>query len=698
MSGYDISSRISVIDMMTPVLGNIVTGMESVINNMEMMSASSKGMIDTASLQSGRQAIENLKETLSSVENTTQQNTDAQKQHNNAIRNGAGPADAMLGKMKAIAATYFSMQGVKMAIGLSDEMALTKARINELTGDLEKTKVIQNEIYNSAMRARAAYGMTGDIVSKLGMQAGHAFSGLEETISFAEQLQKRFKIAGTDAQGVESVMYNLTQAMSVGVLRGQDLNSVLANAPGIAQDTAKYMGYTVDQVKKLAEEGKLTAQVVKEAMLATADETNAKFANIPMTFADMWTTGINLIQHALEPVMGRLNEIINTESFQQGATGVVEAVAWIAEQLVELLADVMEVAAAISDNWSNLEPTILGVAAAVGAWAVATGIMAVQQGLLNSTLLKNPIYAVIAVVVAIIVAIVRWVQAVGGLQVALERFQNRFWIIVNSVQIAFATMRMNVMKGMNSMEVGIARVTMSIKNWFTDMKVNVIKLAQDMVNGVIDAINFLINAVNKIPLVSIETIEKVSWAADAGIEAEATKQARQAEFDALESGNKAQIAEMQKNITDMQIEASANRLNRENEIAKMQAEIAKDKTENIPNNVSDVSKYQSDLTAGMGTGAGAGAIGDTAKNTGKMAQDTAKIAENLDRTNEELTYLKDAVTSRSIDKYTSDKIDIHISNEFGDVKSDVDLDGFMGKIVEDLRDTVEYGIGGAIRV
>lgn len=707
MSEYDIASRITLMDMMTPTLTTIVSGLESVMDNMEMINASSKGMVDTAALRSGREAVENLKTTLASVETETEKNRQAQEQHNNSIRNAQGPADNLLGKIKTIAATYISMQGIKMAVGLSDELTLTTARLNQINDGLQTTEELNQMIYNSAMRSRGAYSQTADIVSKLGLQAGHAFSNNQEIIAFTEQLQKRFKIAGTDAQGIESVMYNLTQALSTGVLRGQDLNSVLANAPAIAQDTAKYMGYTVDQVKELAEEGELTARNVIEAMLATAEETNEAFGNIPMTFSDMWIGAINHIQHALQPVLERMNEIINTESFQQGASAIVEVVTWMANILVEVLASVIEIAAFVSENWSTIEPIVWGIVAALGAWFVATHVQAAATAaldlankILNSTLLANPIYLIIAAIVAIIVVIYRWVQSVGGIQIAWLTFKMHFWGVVNSVQIWFANMILSITKGLFTMQSGVARAVTAVKNWFTDMKVNVIKLAQDMVNGVISAINHLINMVNRIPGVAIDAIEGVSWAAQAEVNAEATKQAREQELALMEAGHNDQLKEMQDKIVQMEFEATSNRLDRENEIRALKAEQAQNQAANTPSNIFDASQYEDMISTGQGLGStGAlGNIADTAANTGKMAKDTSKISESLDRTNEELGYLKDLATARAIDRFSVDKIDIRMENAFGDVNSDVDLDGYMGKLLDNLEERVEYGIGGAINV
>lgn len=711
MSGYDIASRITLMDMMTPTLATIVSGLESVMDNMEMVNASSKGMVDIGALRTGREAVENLKTTLSSVETITEQNSQAQELHNNSLRGASGPADNLLGKVKAIAATYISMQGIKMAVGLSDETAMTKARINELTGDLDKTRMIQEQIYNSAMRSRAEYGMTGDIVSKLGMQAGHAFDGLEEAVAFSEQLQKRFKIAGTDAMGVESVMYNLTQAMSAGVLRGQDLNSVLANAPSIAQDTAKYMGYTVDQVKALAEEGQLTAQVVKEAMLATADETNAKFENIPMTFADMWVMSINIMQRALEPVLERLNEIINTEQFQEGIHGIVGAVTWLANVLVETLGYAMEFAGIVSENWSWIAPIVMEIVAALlvyqgasmavaaingflalseatkaAAQTLATGATlaatAAQHGL-NAALLASPITWIIMAIIGVIAVLYAVVGAinkvqgtsisatgiiVGVLTTALAFIGNLFVGLYNAVMEIVS----GIYNGILTLAEFIANVfnnpleaAMGLFISFGQGVLGILKPIARILDAIIgtDITGFLSDLSN-----GLQTWKEDNFSDDY-IHIERWNPDPMERFnygDAYNSGY-GLGANLGQSVSDM--------FNPNDLIGGL----------NNPNNLYDPKNYTNN-------------IADTAANTGKMAKDTSKISETLDRTNEELNHLKELATARAIDRFSVDKIDIRMENAFGDVNSDVDLDGYMGKLLDNLEESVEYGIGGAINV
>ena len=163
------------------------------------------------------------------------------------------------------------------------------------------------------------------------MQAKDAFADNREAIYFSELLNKMFTISGTSKQGAESVMYNLTQAMASGVLRGQDLNAVMSNTPMILQQVADYLGVSMGEIRKLAAEGELSAQVVKEAVFAAADETEAKFANMPMTFAQVWQSIQNQLIMMFEPALMKLNEFLNDPVIQTAIDAMIIGLGYIAQ-------------------------------------------------------------------------------------------------------------------------------------------------------------------------------------------------------------------------------------------------------------------------------------------------------------------------------------------------------------------------------
>lgn len=190
-------------------------------------------------------------------------------------------------------------------------MTSTTARLSFLVDDGGSVSELEQKIMASAMTTRSAYLDTASAIATMGANAGNAFSGNDELIAFMEQVNKQFVIGGATAEGQSAAMLQLTQAMAAGALRGEELNSILENAPGIARAIESYMGVAEGSIKSYAEQGLITADVVKNALLSVADETNAKFASMPMTWGQVWTLMGNVALQALNPVLTGVNWIAN---------------------------------------------------------------------------------------------------------------------------------------------------------------------------------------------------------------------------------------------------------------------------------------------------------------------------------------------------------------------------------------------------
>lgn len=216
-----------------------------------------------------------------------------------------------LGKLQGLVGAYMGLQGLRAVVDLSDAVSGTTARLNMMNDGLQTTKELQDMIFQSAQRSRGDYLSTAGFVSQLGTLAGDAFSSNAEIIAFAEQINKQIALSGTSSQAASAAIYQLTQGLSSGALRGEELNSVLEQTPMIAQTIADYMGVTTGEMRELASEGKLTANVVKNALLASAEETNAAFENMPRTWGQVWTSFKNQAIMAGQPVLNFINLLAN---------------------------------------------------------------------------------------------------------------------------------------------------------------------------------------------------------------------------------------------------------------------------------------------------------------------------------------------------------------------------------------------------
>ena len=216
-----------------------------------------------------------------------------------------------LGKLQGLVGAYMGLQGLRAVVDLSDAVSGTTARLNMMNDGLQTTKELQDMIFQSAQRSRGDYLSTAGFVSQLGTLAGDAFSSNAEIIAFAEQINKQIALSGTSSQAASAAIYQLTQGLSSGALRGEELNSVLEQTPMIAQTIADYMGVTTGEMRELASEGKITANVVKNALLASAEETNAAFENMPKTWGQVWTSFKNQAIMAGQPVLNFINLLAN---------------------------------------------------------------------------------------------------------------------------------------------------------------------------------------------------------------------------------------------------------------------------------------------------------------------------------------------------------------------------------------------------
>lgn len=310
-----------------------------------------------------------------------------QERVNASMRRGASAASGLENRLLSLAKAYASVRTAQAFVGMTDTFTQTTARLDRMNDGLQTTAELQEMVYQAAQRSRGVYQETADLVSKLGTMAPEAFNSSGELVAFAEQLNKQFALAGTSTQGAQAAMLQLTQAMSSGVLRGEELNSVLEQAPTITQAIAKYLDVNIGQLREMASEGAITADVVKAALFSTAEETNAAFENVPLTFSQVWTMAGNAATRALEPAMKRLNGLLNSELGQNAVNGLIagfELLGRVAAGAVDLLA---AGAQWVADNW-DLITTILaavaGVAALLAAKMALAGAASVASALASA--------------------------------------------------------------------------------------------------------------------------------------------------------------------------------------------------------------------------------------------------------------------------------------------------------------------------
>lgn len=666
--------------------------------------------VENMDVEAANQAYLRLSQTVGNTERYIRDNVDEQGRFNREIEEGTNEANSLMQTIKGAVAAYATIQTLSTALNLSDQLTSTTARLNLMNDGLQTTQDLQNMIYLSAERARGSYQATADAVSKLGLMAGDAFGSSEEIIAFMEQVNKQFTIAGTEAAGIDAAMLQLTQAMGSGVLRGEEYNSILEQAPNIIQAIADYMEVPKGQLKDMAAEGQITADIVKAAMFAAADDTNAKFESMPKTFSQIWTSFQNTALMAFQPVLQRMNEIANSEAFQEFVNNAIEGLSMVAGIALEIFDLLVGVAGAVADNWSWLSPIIYGVAAALAVYygwllltkgaemaiaavhgivAVAKGIMAAATMLvtgatwaettaqygLNAAMYACPIVWIIVLIIALIALFYAAVAAVnkfagtsvsatgiicGAFMVAAAFIGNLFVTLINFVIDIFVVL-WNF----------IAAFANFFANVFTDPVGAVARLFFDLVDTVLSLLQSLASAIDTIFGSNLAGAVQgwrdslSGWVDDTfgkGTEVMAQLNADDMHLGRFEYGSAWDAGYSFGEGID---ESIANF----------------DPSSLFDTNVPGADDYANLSNYGSGIGGIGSGVDDIAGNTGK-------IADSMDITEEDLKYLRDIAEQEAVNRFTTAEITIEQTNH-NTVSGKMDLDGIVSGLTDAANEAVD---------
>lgn len=454
--------------------------------------------IDNLMNTDGKQLVSAAQRTNSLLEEqlrTVNQIADAQQRHTEKINQSNRAGTSLLGTLRNVAAVLGGTQLVGMAIQFSDAMTSTTARIGMMNDGLQTTEQLQQMIFQSAERSRASFLDTATIVSRLGQNAREAFSSNAETVRFAETLNKMFKLSGASQEEMSSASLQLTQALSSGVLRGEELNSVFEAAPNVIREIADYMGAPIGQIREMASEGQITADIVKNALIGASEDIDKEFENLPRTFSDIWTEIQNDALQAFQPLFDKLSDIANSEDMDDFLNGIEDAMNAAADAANWLIDSLIWVKNALEPYSDQIGTIVIALA----AFKVATGLAAVAQGLLNAAMSASPITWVILLIVALIATIVllwdnckwfrdMWIGAVEDMSGAMVWFYN-------SVIVPVFNGWLNAQKNLMPTVMSFAKGTV---NAFYDMTTSIV----ENVRTIIEHLGFLANAYNAIASVT----------------------------------------------------------------------------------------------------------------------------------------------------------------------------------------------------
>ena len=649
-----------------------------------------------------------LSQTVGNTERYIRDNVDEQGRFNQEISAGTQQANELTNTIKRAVAAYVSIQTVGKALNISDELVQTTSRLNMMNDGVQTTAELVNMVYAAAQDARGSFSQMADVVARFGNNAKDAFSSSEEVVAFADLIQKQMTIAGASTQEAANAELQLSQALGSGVLRGDELNSIFEQAPNLIQNIADYLDVPIGKIREMAADGELSADVVKAAIFSAADDINSKFNEMPMTWGQMWQSMQNTALIAFQPVLQRLNDLANSEAFQTFIQGAIEAMATLANILLNVFEIAASVGAFIGDNWSIIAPIIYGVIAALGAYLAIMGIVnaitaisaaidatkaaadalaagqtflwTVQQYGLNAALAACPITWIIVLIIALIAIIFAVCNAIakmtgiansgfgvitGGVNLVIQFFKNLCLTVANialGIGNAIAALASNMMTAFHN-------AICNVQSWFY----NLLSTALSVIEGICAALN-------KLPFVEFD-YSGISSAADdyaaKASEAAGNKEDYQSISDAFNEGFTTFDAFQDGWASDAFNAGAAWGDGIADKVSNFSLSDVFGQTD-IPN-VGDYTSGFNDAIANSGVGDSIGNIDDN----------TGKIKDSLDVTEEDLKYLRDIAEQEAINRFTTAEINVDMSGMQNTVNSGDDIDGFMTKLTDSVNEAVD---------
>ena len=727
-----ISTTIRVKDEASAPLRTISKNLGKCISAFMRLHTVSSTAISVSTFSTCESLLENIDKNVEKIRKNMESTTTSSTSFGHSMSYADSNANNLLSTLKRVAATYFTLQGAGNVIDTSDMLAQAKQRLSLTLREGENVDEINKKIMASANSARASYTDTLNQVSKLAMNAGKSFESTDQITKFVEQFNKLATMSGASVYESSQAMYQLTQSMAKGKLDGDELRSVLEGMPLVAQEIAKYMstdlelleklGKTeidVGTMKQLAADGMVTAEVVKNALLGSATETDEMFKQMPQTWSQIWQSFKNNAIQAFTPVLERINEIANNPQVQEFVNGLVGGMYAIANVTMFVFDIIGGLFGLIYDNWSILQPilvaglTILGLytaallvnmgvqaakkvisaistvieyahakailssAAAYSASTVATATATVAQASFNTALFACPLTWIILLIIALItvlyivcgriaktseVATTAFGVMAGGINVVIQFFKNLFFTALNvvfGIVSAIDACATNI-------SVAFSNAISGVKSWFYDL----LSTALTVVDGICAALN-------KLPFVEFDY---------SGITTKANEYARKSADAAASKGDYVNVGDAFNSgfntfdtfqdgwVKDAYKSGAAWGDGVANKVGDMF-------------NMEDLSKYEiGDFEVP--------AFEEMNNSLGDIKDNTGKTAKSVDISQEDLKYLRDIAEQEAINRFTTAEIKVEMKNN-NNINNNMDLDGVVDHLATRITETMGAVAAGA---
>ncbi len=713
-----ITTGIQLADNFSAPLMHIVSAVNMTISAMNDMNQSMNAGVNTASLSAARNEIaqatvaaEEFNQTMQQAGSPINDNIRRQEQFNQSLQNGASESSNLVSAIKRMAGAYLSIQTAGKILEMSDEITQTTSRLNMMNDGLQSTADLYNMVYAAANDARGSLGDMASVVARFGNNAKDAFSSSAEVVQFANLVQKQMTIAGASTQEAANAELQLSQALGSGVLRGDELNSIFEQAPNLIQNIADYLNVPIGKIRSMAQDGELSADVVKQAVFAATDEINANFENMPMTWGQMWTVFQNDATMAFQPVLQRLNDLANTDGFQEFATNAINDLAVVAGVVLDIFEGIGSIGTFVQDNWQIIGPVVYGVVAALAAYAtyvgitnaidmISTGIKitmcvasyahaaatgteasataaatAAQYGL-NTAMLSCPLTWIVVGIMALIIVLVALCNHFSG---AGHIAQSTFGAICGGINVVIQYFK-NWGLSVADIFIGIwnagGACATNVEIAFHNAISHVQALWYNMLSTALTVVSGICSALNKLPFVDFD-YSGITGAADNYASKAATASGSTKDYTSVSAAFSKGIKTYDTYQNGWAKEAyTAGAAWGDGVTSKIKNTLSS-KATNIPN----ANNYPNALASSNAA---------TAANTADTAKNTAKTANTLSASSEDLKYLRDIADREYVNKFTTAQIRVEMINH-NNVNNDIDLDG----MAEHLRSKIEEEMNAA---
>ena len=638
-----------------------------------------------------------LSQIVSNTERYIRDNADEQGRFNEQIQAGTNQADSLMRTIKGAVAAYVSIQSVGKVLDLSDELVQTTSRLNMMNDGAQTTEELFNMVYASAQDARGSLSGMASVVARFGNNVKDAFGSSAEVVAFSNLVQKQMTIAGASTQEASAAMLQLSQALGSGVLRGDELNSIFEQAPNLIQNIADYLGVGIGEIRELASEGELTADIVKNAIFSAGDDINAKFESMPMTWGQVWQSMKNTALINFQPVLNKLNELANSDSFQKFVNVVTNLMAKIAVAVLNVFDLMASAGSFVVDNWSVIEPIVLGIVTALALYATYLGITktmelasaaaktivvmaeyahaaatkrtvsgltaetAAQLGL-NTALLSCPLFWIVSLMLILVVLIAVFTNKLAK---TAGISTSTFGIICGMINVVIQWFK-NLGLWVANVALGIGMALNAcghnIKTAFTNSILNVESLFYDFVSVALTCTEKIAKQLSKLPFVKFD-YEGIGNAADEYAEKAAELQGQKGDYKNIISEFKYGMDTFSTFDDGWISDAFDSGEEWGNKIAE--------KVSNLKLSLNDTD-FDYDLNEYMD---------DT---TGYLDD----ISDSLEITEEELKYLRDIAEQETVNRFTTAEITLNQTNN-NTVNSSMDLDGVVSGITDAVNEAVE---------